>query len=203
MDAKVITDQPVVNIQLTPEEIKPIPQDTSTLVSDKAVNPQAPIQEAKPKEELSTSNPQKEDKPKVGRPCEYCQNKEKIDKITKEYLESARSKKGTREGFVPYQQELADMLDVDNDTIWNWATKKNDKDSLEHEEFFGLIKKLNNFKELMLLKRTMGRYNPTGAIFQLKTKHGYIETEKQVLAGDKNEPLTIEVIEERKIPDAQ
>lgn len=133
-----------------------------------------------------------------GRPCEYCKRKDEIDKVTREYIQSARDKKGTKDAFVPYQQELADMLDVDGDTVYQWTIKQNEDNSLEHEEFSGLIKKLNNLKELFLLKRTMGRFNPTGAIFQLKTKHGYMETDKRVLAGDSNEPLEIVITEEER-----
>lgn len=131
-----------------------------------------------------------------GRPCEYCLRKDEINKISGEYLQSAREAKLAKKAFIPYLQELADMLDCDSDRVSLWANKKTSTDELEHEEFHGIVKKLNNFKEWMLLQRTTGRFNPTGAIFQLKTKHGYIETEKQMLVGDKNEPINITIVEE-------
>lgn len=138
-----------------------------------------------------------------GRPCEYCKRKDEIDKITRGYIQSARDKKGTKNAFIPYQQELADMLDVDGDTVYQWTIKERADGSLEHEEFTGLIKRLNNLKELFLLKRTTGRFNPTGAIFQLKTKHGYMETDKRVLAGDSKEPLEIIITEEERKRDGE
>ena len=81
-----------------------------------------------------------------------------------------------------------------------WANKKDDEGNLEHPDFAELIKEVKSVQETRLQQRLMGRFNPTGAIFLLKTKHKYIETEKQIHAGDANEPLEIRIVEERSIP---
>lgn len=135
----------------------------------------------------------------AGRPCECCKNMEVVLQVTQDYLSEARNARKSNKPFIPYQQDLADRLDIDADTVWAWATKKTNTGDLEHPEFAGLVKSLNNIKELLLLQRTTGRYNPTGAIFQLKTKHGYIETEKRILnGGEDNEPLEIRIVEAKK-----
>ncbi len=187
-------------------------------------NPQ-PTPEATP-QELSTNNPQEtiekiqcniancrhkifntkeefdqhvKDIHTAGRPCEYCIRAKEINAIAIKYLTQARDAKKSGKPFIPYLQELADLLECDSDRISLWANKTKDDGKLEHPEFYGIVKSLNNLKELLLLKRTTGRFNPTGAIFQLKTKHGYIETEKQILAGDKTaEPIQITIVEEKK-----
>ena len=132
-----------------------------------------------------------------GVPCQYCLNKDKIQKTTEDYLLNCRTAKPIR---MPYIQELADILDCDKQQIRDWQLKKNDKDELEHPDFDLAVKKLWNLQELRLLSRTLGRYNPTGAIFQLKVNHKYIETEKKLLANDNNEPLRIEFVDEKPIP---
>lgn len=138
-----------------------------------------------------------------GRPCEYCKDKDEIDRKTKEYLDECESKTKPK---IPFIQELAMILDCgDKYTITDWADKRikdsqgKQTETLEHPEFSLAIKKLRNMQETRLLQRTLGRYNPTGAIFQLKTNHRYIETEKQILAGDKDSaPIQVEIIEEEK-----
>jgi hypothetical protein len=142
----------------------------------------APIQENKPKHP-------------GGRPCEYCARKEEIEKKTAEYLNTCRETKGS----IPFIEEIADKLGNDAETLMNWANKKKTDDSLEHPQFFDAIKKIKNYQRLQLMKRTLGRYNPTGAIFQLKANHGFIETEKQIHAGDKDEPITYRVVEDHPI----
>lgn len=158
---------------------------------------EAPTQnlESKDSGQNQQSEP-KETKPKsnAGRPCVFCTNGGPYMEMIKDYLKKCREKPS-----IPYLQEIADMLDVDKDTISDWANKKlEDKITLEHPEFYRLIKRVENLQELRLNQRLMGRHNPTGAIFLLKTKHKYIETEKQILAGDKNEPLEVVIVEDNK-----
>lgn len=150
-----------------------------------------PYMEAKP-EEIST-----EVKPKHpgGRPCEFCQRRDEILTVTKKYITDCKVKKQ-----IPYVEELADDLEVLDDTMSDWASKRKEDGSLEHPEFSGTYKRLKMVQKLQLLKRTNGRFNPTGAIFQLKVNHGFIETEKRILAGDKTEPLQIEFINEKQLP---
>ena len=190
-------DDPKISAPEVPETVvntqEPVKTEENMIQIDAATAPVEP--------QVSTELPKEPiiEKPKEGRPCEYCKRKDEIDKITISYLQSARDARKIRKPFIPYQQELADMLDIDNDTLYQWTIKKKvESDELEHPEFTGLIKRLNTLKELLLLKRTTGRFNCTGAIFQLKTKHGYIETEKKLLASDAHEPLKIEIVEINK-----
>lgn len=210
-EPKVITDQQTVTITMPQEVIEPKTEKLNDLIE--AENKANPIQDAStivpvppvlpPVEVVKEVVKPEEDKPlpNAQRPCSFCQRKVEVEKKTKEYIDKCRGKTGEKP-TIPFIEEIADILDVDSDTIVNWATKRKEDGELEHEAFFGTYKSLKNHQKLQLLKRTLGRYNPTGAIFQLKVNHGCIETEKHLLAGDKNEPVVIEIIEERKIPDA-
>ncbi len=131
----------------------------------------------------------------IGRPCEYCKRKEEIDKVTADYLASA---KRPIKPIIPFIQELVMILDVDIDTVHDWAAKKMRGGKLEHPDFSRAVKSLLNIQQLRLLNRTLGRFSPAGAIFQLKANHGMIETEKRLLGGLTNEPLEIVFTEEVK-----
>lgn len=139
----------------------------------------------------------------AGRPCEYCKDKEEIQKITEAYFKRCYESKPQQ---IPFIEELALLLDHDDETITLWAKKKrkdiendNEENSLEHPEFSALYRKLKTLQKLFLSKRILGRYNPSGAISLLKWHHGLIETEKQILAGEKNEPLEIVIVEDKTI----
>lgn len=146
------------------------------------------------KEQVVT--PKLEEKHAGGRPCEACTNKENILRITREYIDLGKNEEKPR---MVYINELAIRLGCYRDIISEWRSKKKEDGTLEHKEFSDMIKELESIQELRLQQRTMGRYNPTGAIFLLKTKHKYIETEKQLLGSDRDQPLQIELIEEKNI----
>lgn len=137
-----------------------------------------------------------------GRPCKFCENKEVILKTTNDYFTKCYTSKPQQ---IPFLEELALILDVDEDTIKLWADKMmrtdGQEDRREHPEFFGLWCKLKTTQKLFLSKRILGRYNPTGAISLLKWHHGMMETEKRILAGSKEqgEEITIRVVEEKPI----
>lgn len=170
------------------------------------------------KGELSTNNPQSDvwegptdtpeyqewlkahAKPKHagGRPCEYCKDKDKIQMVVDDYIKKHRN--FGEKASIPFIEELAMILDRDDETIQLWAEKETEG-VLEHPELNASIKVLMNIQKLRLKQRTLGRYNPTGAIFQLKANHGLIETEKKVLTGDGNSPLLIELVPEKPKPD--
>jgi hypothetical protein len=173
-----------------PDEIK---APVITMLDNPQSNPQETPQvqtEAK-KEEIST------ERPRVGRPCDLCDYKDEKLKTTQDYINSGKGEKPR----MLYLNELAMLLGVYKDIVTDWKAKIKGDGSLEHPEFNRLVKELESMQEFRLQQRLMGRFNPTGAIFLLKTKHKYIETEKQILAGDKTEPLQIEFIPEKKIPD--
>lgn len=136
-----------------------------------------------------------------GRPCKFCENKEKYMQLTKDYFDKCFKASESGKAIVPYEEELALILKVNPDTLVEWSKKKNDKGELEHPEFSATRLEIKTLQKLLLLKRTLGRFNPTGAIFQLKVNHGAIETEKKIVAGDSNEPLSITIIEEKKLPE--
>lgn len=169
-------------IQTPPEIVSQAPE-VSTSNPQEAVTPPIEVQ----KEEIST------EKHPGGRPCAFCTNRERILTISKEYILSGRGEKPR----MLYLNELSLNLDIHRDTLWEWANKKKEDGSLAHPEFSDIVKTVEEIQELRLQQRLLGRYNPTGAIFLLKTKHKYIETEKQILAGDKSEPLQIEFIPEK------
>lgn len=131
-----------------------------------------------------------------GRPCEYCENKEKYQKIADEYIERCEST-GEGKAAIPFIEELALRMKKYREIILDWEKKMLPDGTPEHPEFVLTLKRIDSLQRLRLMQRTLGRYNPTGAIFQLKSNHGFMESEKKVIAGDKNEPLQVEIIEEK------
>lgn len=139
--------------------------------------------------------------PGAGPKCQYCEHKEKIQNLVDTYLSKFRTKNGGEKLAIPFIEELADVLDYPSRTLENWYNRKDKGGQDEHPDFIASYDKLMNIQKLRLKQRTLGRYNPTGAIFQLKANHGMIETEKKILTGDSNEPLLIEIVNEKKIGD--
>lgn len=188
-NAKIITDQPVININ--------IPSDAAT------ISPSYPHIHIWHKSAIAENRVECDcgeffdtlPKPKsnAGHPCEYCKDKEKLQKIAEAYISSFEN---SDKPSIPFIEELALKLKKHRETILNWRNKLNDQGKPEHPEFIDTIKRVESFQRLALLKRTLGRFNPTGAIFQLKTNHGFMEADKHILAGDKNEPLQITIVEE-------
>lgn len=127
-----------------------------------------------------------------GRPCTICQNMDEYLRITQQYLDRTLGRNGAKPG-IPYIEELAIELSAHRETVMEWA-----KNEADHPLFSDTIKRLQDVQRLRLQQRVMGRYNPTGAIFLLKANHGLMESEKKILAGDKNEPIQVEIIEEAK-----
>jgi hypothetical protein len=76
-----------------------------------------------------------------------------------------------QEGTMPYLQDLNPKLGVHRETVLNWTKT--------YPEFFDVIKRLEELQEKRLVHGGLtGQLHPTMSIFLLKTKHGYIETEK-------------------------
>lgn len=79
--------------------------------------------------------------------------------------------------LTPYQSELAsDWMDISEDTLQRYENK--------WPEFAERIKRLEAKQKTHLLRKENSM-----AIFQLKANHGMIETEKRILAGDKDSPI--------------
>jgi hypothetical protein len=135
-----------------------------------------------------------------GRPCEYCKNKEIIQAKADAFL---AKHKPTEAGKVtiPWVEELAIELDTIDDTVVNWANKITPTGEREHPEFFATYAKVKQIQKLRLQQRALGRYNPMGALKLLQFNHGAIETSKQIIGGAANEPVQVEIIEERSKPE--
>lgn len=95
---------------------------------------------------------------------------------------------------LPTIEGLAEELEVDADTIDNWASAKypddyEDKElagKLKYPEFFGTIKEIKNKQKKQLMEDGMyggKEVNSTMAIFLLKANHGMIETEKKLIGN--------------------
>lgn len=129
-----------------------------------------------------------------GAKCRMCEHKDEYLTKIKNYLDKATGEKPQ----MIYLGEICIMLDITKNTFGEWRTKKKEDGTLEHPEYSHLIERAEAIQETRLQQRVLGRYNPTGAIFLLKTKHGYMETDKRVLAGDSKDPLEIIITEEDK-----
>ena len=98
---------------------------------------------------------------KVGRPTKY--KPELVDE-TLDYIDNTD---------MPYIEDLALQLHVDEDTIGAWTK--------QHPRFLGAIKRLKMKQKVSLLKKSLDKeYATAGTIFQLKANHGMVETEKRI-----------------------
>lgn len=115
----------------------------------------------------------------MARPTKY--NESVIFK-TKEYIKSC----GREATELPTIEGLAEKLEVDSDTINNWATSKDEKGNLLYPEFFGTIKALKEKQKNQLINDGVyggKEVNSTMCIFLLKANHGMIETERRLLGN--------------------
>lgn len=135
--------------------------------------------------------------------CFYCKDKERILKKVELFNLWTRGKVD-KKLHMPYIQVLCDedYLDVPYETFHNWLKEDSEHNQEFHATLIQTIKKLYYRKEFMLLNRTLSDKTPVGSIFQLKANHGFIETEKQIHAGDKENPvlnkLEIEITEAKR-----
>lgn len=101
---------------------------------------------------------------------------------------------------IPYVGGLAEVLDVDDDTIVRWVEK--------YPEFKRVYKKLKSRQKYMLMKLgLLSKKISTGmAIFQLKANHGMIETEKKQIdhtSGGKPIKYEVEIVKGGKDEDQE
>lgn len=191
----------IVSMTIPADPIPPVEDQTPTppLVDPIAPQEEAAVIEA---EEVVEDNrppgvPHPDYKPVSGHnstnPCMFCTNKEKYIQPLQEYMDKLNGDKP----FVPYKEELAIKMGIHSETLLEWGKKAE-----FHPEITEALKTVEDYQKLRLQQRVMGRYNPTGAIFLLKANHKFIETEKQILAGDRSEPVQIEIVEEvKRLPD--
>ena len=128
----------------------------------------------------------------MGRPSKLKQDL--IDKIYK-YHDYC-----IKEGEIHYLERLEIQLDISHETVSDWI----DKDSSKNESLSDLkirvaeaIKKVKKLQKLMLMEKLV-KSNSIGAMFLLKTVHGYVETSKQINEGNQ---VIIQVTKTGYIPD--
>ena len=109
-----------------------------------------------------------------------------VDKVLEYYEECLSNTEA-----IPFIEELAlQKLGVDDETVWKWGKR--------YPRMNNALKKVKKLQRMRLEQIALSKLkgNPIGAIFLLKTNHGYVETEKKQLVGTDNEPLMIKVIAE-------
>jgi hypothetical protein len=205
----VITPEPLIvesNPQQEVQTVVPVENANPEAIQSQAVeanqpqNPESASTEAKP--ELSPSNPPSVEKNRVGRPCKYCQDKERLQKIVDDYLKLHQE---AIKPTIPWIEELALKLGVDDYTFTLWAKKEKkgektegEEIELEHPELSGAYDILKTLQKLRLKQRSIGRFNPHGSLYLLNADHKVIQTNKNVLANDEKGPLEIIITEEKK-----
>ena len=113
-----------------------------------------------------------------GRPTKY--RKEFIRTIEKYH------KNCIKKGQIPFIEDIALLLGVNDDTINEWSKAKSD--------FSATIKKIKLLQRMMLKRNGLeGKVNTTMAIFLLKTEHGMIEPQYLRDRDDPEEAIALVV----------
>ena len=100
----------------------------------------------------------------VGRPTKY---DEKMLTKARAYVQRCQNDKE-----MPFIEELALTLDVNDDSIVEWAK--------EHDEFSATVKRLKMLQKLQLKRGALEkRLHPSLAVFLLKANHGMNEDQKE------------------------
>lgn len=109
----------------------------------------------------------------VGRPTKY---DEGVLNKARAYVQRCQNDKE-----IPFIEELALTLDVNDDSIVEWAKL--------HDEFSATVKKLKLLQKLRLKRGALEKWlHPSISIFLLKANHGMSEDEKVTV-----EPMTVKV----------
>jgi len=83
---------------------------------------------------------------------------------------------------VPYGEELAIKLGIDDETILEWAKI--------HPEFSATVKGVKRLQRQRLQGLGLhNRVNPTMAIFLLKANHGFVDIQRQEVTGKDGGPV--------------
>lgn len=131
-----------------------------------------------------------------GRPSKY--SEEMLSKAQGYFLRCYGKMDGKQR--IPFIEELALELEVDEDTIVEWKNKKNDDGSLIYPEFSATYSRILLLQKFRLKQNGLKGKNQSFVQFLLNANHGMISAEKQILAGDRQEPLEIVITEERPLP---
>lgn len=106
---------------------------------------------------------------------------------------------------VTFLEDLAvNVLDVDEDTITNWAKYATDKQWMAKQtpaqrklvrSFSELIKKVKTNQKYFLKVKGLADKGNAMAIFLLKANHGLVETSRHELSGPDGKPIEYKPIE--------
>lgn len=105
----------------------------------------------------------------MARPTDY---KDEYVDFVLNYIDECQESKS-----IPYMEDIALQLNVDEDTITNWCKV--------HDQFFGAIKKLKILQKKNLQQLGLsGKIRASMPIFLLKANHGMIETSRHIIDDD-------------------
>ena len=122
----------------------------------------------------------------AGRPSEY--DDKFIEEVDK-YIATT----GKEQTELPTKQGFALWIGVDDDTLDNWANKKDELGKLVHPEFFGALKKLMQKQAVQLINDGIyggKEVNPTIVKLLLQNNHGMKER-TDTTTNDKDLPTPI------------
>jgi len=80
---------------------------------------------------------------------------------------------------VPFIEELALELGVDEDTIVEWKNKRNNDGSLKYPEFSATYSKIYTLQKLRLKQTGLTGKSQSFVIFLLSSNHGMLPADKQ------------------------
>ncbi len=153
----------------------------------------SPASEQQPHQTVA---PDDEPKHAGGRPTKY--SKEMLVKAHEYFLRCYGKIDGKHR--IPFIEELALELEVDEDTIVEWRNKKNDDGSLVYPEFSATYSHIFLLQKLRLKQHGLRGKNQSFVIFLLNSNHGMISAEKQIFTGEDDKKLEIHIIEDKQIP---
>ena len=123
----------------------------------------------------------------AGRPTKY--REEFIEEVDK-YLETT----GREQTCLPTRQGFALHIGVDEDTLNNWANKKDEKGKRINKEFFGALKKLMSTQAVQLINDGIyggKEVNSTIIKLLLQNNHGMKERQDVTTGDEKLRELII------------
>lgn len=100
---------------------------------------------------------------------------------------------------MPFIEELALELEVDEDTILAWKNKKNEDGTLTYPEFSATYSRIFLLQKLRLMQSGLSGKSPSFTMFLLSANHGLFSAEKRVLSAENTEPIQIVIVEDKPI----
>ena len=125
---------------------------------------------------------------------------EEIQTKADDYFNLCYGKKDGKHRLA-FIEALALELDVDPDTLVEWAHKKNEDGSFTHPAFSATYKKIFTLQKLQLMTKGSSGTGQSFNQFLLSANHGMIPAEKKIVAGDSDNVLEIKIVEEERIKD--